>query len=312
MPTFARMGAVLVFLLLGGAFAAYFLFTGYGDLSAELRFSGPHLGVAALLHVLFLIACTWAWRAVVVAVGARQPSWLDAFSHLVASGIAKYVPGKVWGPAARAVVMKGEGIGWSYALVAMALEQYLLVHSSLVVMGLALAILRPSVLTYFLAGVAVAGMPLGLFVLIAMRPWLQKLGRFDKLKPLAEALARPLSIGVGAYLSLLGKYIVVWSLSGLVLVALYAAFFQPINDYALLVAIVFANTIGIVLGFIALFAPGGLGVREGATALALTPYIGGSAAITLSVLFRLWGVALELVMSLVLLRYVRPRVVARK
>lgn len=312
MPRLARAGVVAVFLLLAGAFAAYFLFTGYRNLSTDLRFSGRNVALAALLHVLFLVACTWAWRAVVVAVGARRPSWLDAFSHLVASGIAKYVPGKVWGPAARAVVMKGEGIDWSYALVAMAVEQYLLVHSSLVVMGLGAAVLRPSSFTYLLAGIAIASIPLGLYVLAAMRPLLQRLGHFDKLKPLAEALVRPLRIGVGAYLSLLGKYIVVWSSSGLVLVALYAAFFQPIHDYALLVAIVFANTVGIVLGFVALFAPGGLGVREGATALALTPYIGGQAALTLSILFRLWGVALELGMSLVLLRYVRPRAGADK
>lgn len=310
MPTLARVGVVLMFLLLAGAFAAYFLFTSYRDLSTDLHFSGHYLGIAVLLHVLFLVACTWAWRAVIVAVGARQPDWLDAFSHLVASGIAKYIPGKVWGPAARAVVMKGEGIDWSYALVAMALEQYLLVHSSLIVMGVAAAVLRPSNLTYVLAAAALISMPIGLHVLSAMRPLLQRFGRFDRFKSVTEALARPLPMGVGQYLSLLAKYMVVWSSSGLVLAALYSAFFEPIDSYALLVAIMFANTVGIVLGFIALFAPGGLGVREGATALALTPYVGGAAALTLSVLFRLWGVGLELVMSLVLLRYIRPRVAA--
>ena len=311
MPTLARVGVVLMFLLLAGAFAAYFLFTSYRDLSTDLRFSGHYLGLAALLHALFLVACTWAWRAVVAAVGARRPAWLDAFSHLVASGIAKYVPGKIWGPAARAVVMKGDGVNWSYAVVAMAMEQYLLVHSSLIVMGLAVAILRPTLPTYVLAVLVIASMPAGLYVLAAMRPLLQRFSRWEKLKPLTEALARPLQIGIGGYLSLLSKYLVVWFSSGLVLAALYSAFFAPIDGYALLVAIVFANTIGIVLGFIALFAPGGLGVREGATALALAPYVGGPAALTLSVLFRLWGVALELVMSLVLLRYIRPRVAER-
>lgn len=310
MPTLVRVGAVLAFLFLAGAFAAYFLFTSYRELSTDLRFSGRYLGLAGALHVLFLVACTWSWRAVVAAVGARRPTWLDAFSHLVASGIAKYVPGKIWGPAARAVVMTGEGVNWSYAVVAMAVEQYLLVHSSLIVIGLTAAILRPSISTYVLAALAVASVPLGLSVLAAMRPLLQRFGRLKKLKPLTEALARPLQIGIGGYLSLLSKYLVVWSSSGLVLAALYSAFFEPIEGYALLVAIIFANTVGIVLGFIALFAPGGLGVREGATAIALTPYVGGPVALTLSVLFRLWGVALELVMSLVLLRYIRQRVAA--
>jgi len=306
MPTLVRVGAILAFLFLAGTFAAYFLFTGYRELSTDLRFSGRYLGLAVLLHVAFLVACTWAWRAVVTAVGARRPSWLDAFSHLVASGIAKYVPGKIWGPAARAVVMKGEGVNWSYAVVAMAVEQYLLVHSSLVVMGVAAATLWPTISTYVLAALVVASMPMGLYVLAAMRPLLQRFGRLEKLRPLTEALARPPQIGIGGYLSLLSKYLVVWLSSGLVLAVLYSAFFEPIDGYALLVAMIFANTTGIVLGFIALFAPGGLGVREGATALALTPYVGGPTALTLSVLFRLWGVALELVMSLVLLRYIRP------
>jgi glycosyltransferase 2 family protein len=53
-----------------------------------------------------------------------------------------------------------------------------------------------------------------------------------------------------------------------------------------------------VAGIIAVFAPGGLVVREVALTAALTPVIGGQHALFLAVISRLWLVAVELVTAL--------------
>jgi hypothetical protein len=56
-----------------------------------------------------------------------------------------------------------------------------------------------------------------------------------------------------------------------------------------------------VAGLVAVFAPGGIIVREAALVAVLSPAIGGETALLLAVASRLWLVALELVTALVVL-----------
>jgi hypothetical protein len=49
------------------------------------------------------------------------------------------------------------------------------------------------------------------------------------------------------------------------------------------------------LGYAALFAPAGVGVREGALSLWLAPWLGGAAAAVLAVMARLWMTVGEII-----------------
>jgi len=69
----------------------------------------------------------------------------------------------------------------------------------------------------------------------------------------------------------------------------------------LLLALMLANTVGNTLGFLALFAPGGIGVREGVASSILAGFMPLGDAVMLSLLFRLWTVVLDALCSLVLL-----------
>jgi hypothetical protein len=57
--------------------------------------------------------------------------------------------------------------------------------------------------------------------------------------------------------------------------------------------VVIANTVGITIGFFAVFAPAGIGVREGMTAWMLSTYMPLADAVILTVLFRLWLLAVD-------------------
>ena len=54
-------------------------------------------------------------------------------------------------------------------------------------------------------------------------------------------------------------------------------------------------------GYLAVFVPGGLGVREGALAILLSLYIPATIAVAAAVLARIWTTAVELVVVAVLL-----------
>jgi hypothetical protein len=68
------------------------------------------------------------------------------------------------------------------------------------------------------------------------------------------------------------------------------------NEFSLKIIawMILANTIGITVGFFALFAPAGIGVRESVSSLVLSQVMPLEQAIFLSLLFRLWTVFTEL------------------
>jgi uncharacterized membrane protein YbhN (UPF0104 family) len=66
-----------------------------------------------------------------------------------------------------------------------------------------------------------------------------------------------------------------------------------------------------IAGFVALFAPAGIGVREAAFLAGLTPVVGAGPAIAITGVCRLWQTVLDLVMALIGWRMVRQPPAAR-
>jgi len=81
----------------------------------------------------------------------------------------------------------------------------------------------------------------------------------------------------------------------------YYLFFPAQPDPSVIIRLIVANTIGISIGFFAVFSPGGLGIREAITSSLLTTQMNLEQAILLCLLFRLWIVAFELLSGLTLL-----------
>ena len=90
---------------------------------------------------------------------------------------------------------------------------------------------------------------------------------------------------------------VMWVLLAAVLATICFAFALHPVTLELVAALVIANTIGIVVGFAAIFAPAGLGVREAVTTAVLLPYIPLEQAAILSISFRLWTTASDALLA---------------
>ena len=70
---------------------------------------------------------------------------------------------------------------------------------------------------------------------------------------------------------------------------------------------VLSLTAGFLAGFVALFAPGGVGVREGVGAALLANIMSLEDAVLLMLMFRLWVVVMELLAGALMLRGATPR-----
>lgn len=210
-----------------------------------------------------------AWRTVIVGWGQhlRVPA---AVRIWCVSNLGRYLPGKIWSAAGLAVLAQREGVtGWVAAGAAIAMQVLALGTGVAVVAAVAPGAATPTSLT--VAGVCAVGAVVALTSKRAMAV----LSGLTKGKIALEPLPLP-SVTAGA-LAALGA----WVLYGVAFWMLAAGLgLDPMPSLPLSVG-VFAS--GYIVGLIAVFAPGGVGVREGVFLMLLEPAIGVGAAAMLAV-----------------------------
>jgi uncharacterized membrane protein YbhN (UPF0104 family) len=264
----------------------------YGsDLSTHLT-KLQHASVANLVALLALQLVFWsilalAWRLILRTLGARDTPFAVCFWQQMLVMLGKYVPGKIWGMVARGGEMKRRGDGFSQVVTATSLEQMLLLHSGMVVAALILPLLFPSVETGILAAIAVLTIPVAArFSSAGLRMLGAFVRRFDRtVRQPAEV-----RIATGRYTVMVATYGSLWIISGLVFINLYGIFVERHFTTELFVVLMLSNVAAIAAGFLALFAPGGIGVREGVMIGLLLPYIPVEHAMLLAIVSRLWQV----------------------
>jgi uncharacterized membrane protein YbhN (UPF0104 family) len=239
------------------------------------------------------------WRQIVIAWGGRL-SWPVAARIWFISNLGRYVPGKVWQIGAMGALAQEAGV------------------SGVAAVGSALVVNLVNLLAGVLV-VVIAGSPLvighgtalfvalGVFcVLVLGSPWL--------LPPLAR-LARKVTgrdipipaIPPLAIIFAVAGCSLAWNLYGLAFHDLTVALFGGAAGRHSYYTAVF--TLSYLAGYITLFAPGGIGVRESTlvTLLAAAGLETGAQATALAIASRLWLTVLEAAPGLILLAVRRPR-----
>jgi len=245
----------------------------------------PLLALAAcalLLAAYFVSAALWG-RIVVDLGGPRLPVFESIRLFMIAN-LGRYLPGKVWQIAGLTVLSRRRGIPAATATAAAVLGQgFALVGATLVGTGALLAG-PPEVRRWGLVGAA------GLVVAVAVGlvPAV-----FDRLIALWFRLARqdqPPHLGAGHALGWLVAFTANWVLYAFSFQVLAASFGHAGDP----IAVASAFAAAYVLGYLMIFAPAGMGVREGALVVLLTPRMGASSATVLAVMSRLWTTGVEL------------------
>jgi uncharacterized membrane protein YbhN (UPF0104 family) len=264
------------------AFAARSLLRNWDELRAQpLEWSvEPGWIVLSVIVVWLMYALLiLAWRRMLSAWGRGLDVWSAARIWTVSS-LGKYLPGKVWAVAGMAVMAQRAGIGAGPATGSAVVLQVLAIGTGAAVVGLtgsgALRAAYPgaAVGLAVLLGTAIVGIGLLLWP-----------GFLTRVLSLAAPAAGPLRPPTGAVVFGIAANAVAWIGYGVAL-WLLARGLLPRAELGLLPAIAVFTT-SYLAGFLALFAPGGIGVREGVFILMLQGPIGIGAATALAVASRL-------------------------
>ncbi|MGH7581251.1 MAG: lysylphosphatidylglycerol synthase domain-containing protein [Gemmatimonadales bacterium] len=240
-----------------------------------------------------------AWRRMLVAWGRGLDPWSAARIWTVSS-LGKYVPGKVWAVAGMAMMAQQAGIGAGPATGSAVILQVLAIGTGTAVVGLtgygALRAAYPGAATGLALLLAASVGGIGLLL------WPDLVNRVLRVAAPDAATVRPpvaaVAFGVVANaVAWIGYGVALWLLArGL----LPGAGLDPLSAIAVFTASYLA-------GFLALFAPGGIGVREGVFILMLQGPIGIGAATALAIASRLLLTVTELGAAVPFLLFPRGR-----
>jgi len=285
------------------AVAARSLARNWADLRSqplEWRVQPGWLLVSALLVWLMYALLIVAWRTMLAGWGQRLDAWTAARIWTVSS-LGKYLPGKVWAVAGMALMAQRAGIAPWAATGSAVVLQVLAIGTGAAVAGLTgraaiEAAHRGSgaVLELLVAG-AVAGV-----ALLLWPPFLRRLLRFAA--PESEARGTPAAKGivvgiVANAVAWIGYGVSLWLLSRGLLPGVNLGLGPAVAVF----------TASYLAGFLALFAPGGLGVREGLFILMLQGPLGIGPATALALASRLLLTITELGAAVPFLMYSQRR-----
>ncbi len=258
--------------------------SGWRDALARPR-PVPFAGATLLLLASYALGCL-IWRGVVTGLGGPRLSVGDAASIYLVSNLARYLPGKVWSIAGMAVLAKGKGVPVAVSATSAAIMQGVGLLAAAAV-GLGAFVGGPGRLPRL--GLAVAAAATCLLLLMLAVP------------PLFRAVvARGFRwIGTAPPTNLTAGRVVRWlfGLAG-VWVVMGASFwlFAASLDMSLPPASAASDfAAAYVAGYLMIFAPAGVGVREGFLVALLAPTLGSGPATVLAVAARLWMTAAEVI-----------------
>ena len=263
-------------------FAGRSLVRNWHDLEAQplaWRIDPVRLIAAALVVWAMYALLVTAWRVMLSAWGDRLDGWTAGRIWTV-SNLGKYLPGKVWAIAGMALMARQAGVSPGAATGSAVILQAVSIGSGAIVAALtgaaALERARPGATgaLWLIAVVAVAGI-----ALLFWPPVLRRILRLAAAEAGAQA-APPLP----AILYGVAANVTAWVGYG---VALWLLARGLLPDAGLgLRASIAVFTASYLAGFLALIAPGGLGVREGLFILMLQGTLGIGAATALALASR--------------------------
>lgn len=283
--------------------AAVFYLVRWGDRLPELLGQIRLAPVAAALGLTCLSSLLYSYiqHTIYRHLGTRPTYW-TVFRIVNISQLGKYLPGKVLFVGNFYLLSRGAGIGNLQIGAAFAISMALWILTAslcgLPVVGLLQPAFRYSVLILPLL-LALLIHPRFLGVLLQAARWLtSRLRSSSGVTPADLAAQADLleQLDMLFYLRSAFLYLANWALAGLVASLCVAAFVAV--DVGIFPLALASIALGTVAGFLALFAPVGLGIREGIGALILAPAVGAEVALLAMLVLRGITVVVDLLLAL--------------
>lgn len=270
----------------------------------QIRGQAWHINVWLMgLSVALAVGTFWiqalVWRTVINKFG-HSIQWWMAFKIMFVSNLGRYIPGRVWQVAGMLYWAGREGVTPEEATASFVLTQLFIIPASFLVYFVAamidprisidrLAVVGPTT-AYLVTGVMIL---LCFAVVIFNGPLVRQANRV-----LVRFRRPPITLALDKLVALkiFGGYVVAWSVYGL-------AFWVFLLSVAEDLRPGMAASVGLFnaayqIGYLTLFAPGGLGPRELVMGVLLAPLVGPISP-ALAILSRIWTTVIDAVGALV-------------
>jgi|CXWL01.1.fsa_nt_gi uncharacterized membrane protein YbhN (UPF0104 family) len=224
------------------------------------------------------------WRMQLSSISGQRIRFSSAYRISVLANLGKYIPGKVWAVAGMVYLLAGEGVSTQAALVSTALHQaFMLIPGAIFIS----VVLGTQIWGDFPAPAIAIG--LGLSLLALCPPVFSRLLNFG-----LKTFGRPETnyrLSFARAFLFFWAYILAWVTYGASFWCMTIGLGLPPGPFWTVVA---AYGAAYLIGFVALFAPGGLGVREGILTVVLAPYLPVGLSAAVAVISRFWMTIVEL------------------
>jgi hypothetical protein len=272
-PLARSLTGVLVFCVVITGFGVRAAATAEQVLASAQAVSPQHIAASFVLIVVCFVWAALAWWASLWLLGGRLAAGA-ALQIYFLSLLPRYLPGLIWGYVGRTYLCEQRGVVRSVAVLSSAVEIALFVLS-----GLSIGLVRWLAPPASLCLICLALMALAAGLTLLTPP----ASRSDSL-----GFARMIL----AWCVLGAAYFLFWILYGLS-ISILAQAASPTLTAQQIAYVIAAFAMSWLVGFAAVFVPGGLGVREAGIILALEPLTGSLMAIYIAALSRALNLAAD-------------------
>ncbi len=258
------------------------------------------LAASVLVLLAALVWGIFVWGRVIARFDVPGPRFRTLGWIWFLSNLARYVPGKIWQFVGVVQLGGRAGVPGPVLLTSLVIQTGITLVSAAIVSLFALPAMARGLGTYGDAAVVAAA----IVGLAAVHPRVLNFG----LRLVPRRLASLELAWTGTWLQgivLLALGVVAWLIYGVAFALLADAMVGiPLT---LVPALVAANALAFLIGYLVFIAPGGLGAREAALTLILGPIASIGVAAVIAVSFRLWLIVAELLGAGLAVAIARPR-----
>ncbi len=256
----------------------------------SLHFHSLNLIISYVFLFLNFLIFVEGWRNIMIKFG-HSISFKNAFWIISSSQIAKYVPGGIWFALGRVYLGKNRNLKEENVALSVVVETGLTFLVGILLFLLSVSFVSQKIFANFLYVIPI----FFLFLIVLYPPILNRVINFA-----LQILKKPNIKITVSYSQILKLSIYFFGLWIAQIIGFYflinAIYPMPISKIFTLSA---AYTLSWMTGFVVIFAPGGLGVREGMMTLLLSSILPTPLAIAISFISRIWITLFEIVIFFV-------------
>lgn len=301
MPDFDAPGntfklVLVAVLLICVCLAALVFVASSNEISMAIILANPLLIPALILQIIASGLFVSAWKVLLGAQNKAGFTFRECTAQIGVTLLGKYLPGKIWGLLGRSYLLTRRQLSGSDAISLLITDQFITFYTGIMIGAVALLAYYSPVLAVFIALLGVATVPATSRHYDRIIGWLLAHGAtlIRKLSPNLEA--GTVCIHQRQFMLSFICYTLHWLSTAAVLCLL---FYPAISadlwlNCSLIVA---AIPLAMMSGFLAIWAPGGIGVREGVIVAILALQLPLELAATIAISYRLICILIDLVIG---------------